>query len=70
MDNEEKALDIFNTFWLSSRMITRKHAIRLSVLHVFGIIEALQGLEQTDEIKAKISEYKKVKETIQNFDKK
>jgi len=70
MDIQEKALDIFNTFWLSGRMITRKHAIRLSVLHIFGIIEALQELEQNDEIKDKINEYKKIKETIQNFDKK
>jgi len=69
MNTEEKATQIFNLFWLSIRMITRKKAIELSVIHVNGIIEALESLDNDYPAKATIEYYQKVKEVIQSFQK-
>jgi len=73
MEIEKKATQIFNLFWLSIGMITRKKAVELSIIHVNGIIEALREIELPVDkigiILEKIEEYEKVKEVIQSFKK-
>jgi len=70
MNIEETATKIFNLFWLSSIRINRSLAIKLSVIHVNGLIKALGILENDFITKQNIDDYKKVKETIENFSKK
>jgi len=73
MNVQEKALEIFNLYWLSSRLITRKTALKYAIIHVNGIITALSNIDlpvkQIEVVIEQIEFYQIVKETIENFEK-
>lgn len=69
MNEEQKALEIFNLFWLSYKNTTRKASIKYSLIYIEGIIRTFKSLPPTAENNEMIKYYEKVKIVVEDYEK-